>query len=130
MYDLEGNFLKEFESATQANKYLKPEATTGGHLSRAIKCGHLHFGYQFSYEKLEYMKRYEPKQYKRYDVFTTLNQERKEKKPIGRFNDNGELLEVFSCLRECVDAGYRNAKQVILGKRSRCKNYIFKYIEN
>lgn len=130
MYDLEGNFLMEFESVTQANKYLKPTATTGGHLSRAIKCGHLYFGYQFSYEKLDYMKRFESKTYKRYDVFTQLNEERKEKKPVGRYDQDGQLLETFSCISECVNAGYKNAKQVILGKRKKCKNYIFKYLEN
>ena len=36
MYDLDGNFEREFESLIAAAKYLNPEATGGGHLPRAI----------------------------------------------------------------------------------------------
>lgn len=128
MYDLEGNFIREFETVTEANKFVNPKATGGGHLSRAIKLGHIHFGYQFSYEKLECMKKFTRKNYKRYDIFSILNEERREKKPIGKYDLEGVLIETFECHRDCVNAGYKNVKAVIEGKRKTCKGFTFKYI--
>lgn len=128
MYDLDGNYIREFETVTAANKFVNPNAIGGGHLSRAIKLGHTHWGYQFSYEKLPFMKKFTPKQYKRYNPFPKLMEEKKEKKPIAMFDLDGNFIKEFSCLSECANAGYKNAKQVILGKRKHCKNFIFKYV--
>ena len=48
---------------------------------------------------------------------------------VGRFNDDGELLETFNTMTDCVKAGYKNAKLVALGKRDHCKGYVFKYLD-
>lgn len=50
-------------------------------------------------------------------------------KKVGRFDDNDVLLEVFDTMTDCVKAGYKNAKQVALGKRNYCKGYKFKYLD-
>lgn len=48
---------------------------------------------------------------------------------VGRFDDNGNLLETYSTMTECVKAGYANAKSVAQGKRKKCKGYVFKYLD-
>jgi len=101
---------------------LNPKAIGAGHLPRAIKKGHQFLGHQFSYEKLPSMKKLKHRN------VTTVD------KPyiggkIGRYNDNGELLEILPNMTECVKAGYKNAKQVALGKRQHCKGFVFKYLD-
>ena len=128
MYDLDGNFIRGFDTVTAANKFVNPKAIGGGHLSRAIRLGHTHWGFQFSYEHLPFMKKFTPKQYKRYNPFPKLMEEKKEKKPIAMYDMDGNFVKEFSRLSECAHAGYKNAKQVILGKRKHCKNFIFKYV--
>ena len=48
---------------------------------------------------------------------------------VGRFDDNGNLLQTYENMTECVKDGYKNAKQVALGKREHCKGYVFKYLD-
>lgn len=122
MYDLDGNFEMEFDGVNEAGRYLNPEAKGAGHLPRAIKEGHQFLGHQFSYEKLPFMKKLKHRN------ITTVD------KPyiggkVGRYNDNGELLETFPNMTECVKAGYKNAKQVAIGKRDHCKGFVFKYLD-
>ena len=45
MYDLEGNYEREFDSVNSAGRFLKPSAAGAGHLPRAIKEGHQFLGY-------------------------------------------------------------------------------------
>lgn len=123
MYDLDGNFEMEFESLIAAAKYLNPNATGGGHLPRAIKKRHQFLGHQFSYEKVDKM----PK------LKAMKNREHVEKPysggKVGRFDKEGNLLETFETMTDCVKAGYKNAKLVALGKRNVCKGFVFKYLD-
>ena len=48
---------------------------------------------------------------------------------VGKYNDDGDLLEIFETMTDCVKAGYKNAKSVALGQRSHCKGYVFKYLD-
>ena len=48
---------------------------------------------------------------------------------VGRFDKEGNLLETFKTMTDCVKAGYKNAKQVALGKRNVCKGFVFKYLD-
>lgn len=48
---------------------------------------------------------------------------------VGKFDSKGHLLEVFETMTDCVKAGYKNAKQVALGKRNYCKGFVFKYLD-
>ena len=122
MYDLDGNFEREFDSLNSAGRFLNQEAKGAGHLPRAIKEGHQYLGHQFSYEKLPFMKKLKHREMNGVE------------KPyiggkVGRFDDNGNLLEEYNTMTDCVKAGYRNAKQVALGKREHCKGFVFKYLD-
>lgn len=123
MYDLEGNFEREFESLIAAAKYLNPEATGGGHLPRAIKQRHQFLGHQFSYEKVDKMP-----------PLKAMKNREKVEKPyvggrVGRYDEEGNLLEIYETMTHCVKAGYKNAKLVALGKRNKCKGFVFKYLD-
>lgn len=123
MYDLQGNFEREFESLISAAKYLNPEATGGGHLPRAIKNRHQFLGHQFSYEKVDNI-----------GPIKAMKNRLKVEKPysggkVGKYDISGNLLETFETMTACVKAGYKNAKLVALGKRKSCKGFIFKYLD-
>ena len=123
MYDLDGKFEKEFESLIDAAKYLNPEATGGGHLPRAIKNRHQFLGHQFSYKKVDNI-----------GPIKAMKNRLKVEKPysggkVGRFDKEGNLLETFETMTDCVKAGYKNAKLVALGKRNVCKGFVFKYLD-
>lgn len=122
MYDLDGNFEMEFDSLHDAARYLNPEKGTPGHLPRAIRLGHQYLGHQFSYEKLPFMKKLKHRK------ITTVDMPYTGKK-VGRYDVNGNLLETYNTMTDCVKAGYKNAKLVALGKRNFCKGYVFKYLD-
>lgn len=115
MYDLDGNFVKEFDTVYDCNKYLHPTAVNGGHIPRAIKLGHVVDNYQFSYEKLPYMKKYERKPGCHIP------------KKVGRFNEDAELLETYESYAACFKAGYKNLSRA-LKQGIKCKGFYFKYI--
>jgi len=121
MYDLDGNYEREFDSVNSAGRFLNPKAKGAGHLPRAIKEGHQYLGHQFSYEKLPFMKKLKCR------TMTTVDTPYIGGK-VGKFNDNNELLEIFDTMTHCVKAGYKNAKLVAQGKRDHCKGFIFKYL--
>lgn len=122
MYDLDGNFEREFDSVNSAGRFLNPKAKGAGHLPRAIKEGHQYLGHQFSYEKLPFMKKLKCRTMGIVEKPYTGGK-------VGRFNDNGDLLETFETMTDCVKAGYKNAKLVAQGKREHCKGFVFKYLD-
>lgn len=128
MYDSSGNFVKEFNCINDCMRFINPNAKNGSHIRRAIKLGQRVKGFQFSYEKLPYMKEWKTKEFTRVNNLPNIPYN-KEFKPIGRYDLSGNLLQVYSCLSECMKDGYKNAKFVIRGIRTHCKGYVFKYIE-
>lgn len=56
--------------------------------------------------------------------FNTINSPK-----VGRFDDNGNLLETFENLTACRKAGYSNANKVLQGERIHCNGYVFKYLD-
>lgn len=122
MYDLDGNFEREFDSVNSAGRFLNPSAVGAGHLPRAIKEGHQYLGHQFSYNKLPYMKKL-----KHRNITTVCKPYIG--KSVGRYDDNDNLLEIYETMTDCVKAGYKNAKLVAEGKREHCKGYKFKYLD-
>lgn len=123
MYDLNGNFEREFESLVAAAKFLNPDVTGGGHLPRAIKHRHQFLGHQFSYEKKDNI-----------GAINAMKNRLHVKKPytggkVGRFDQNGNLLETYETMTDCVKAGYKNAKMVAQGRRNICKGFVFKYLD-
>jgi len=123
MYDLEGNFEKEFEGIHQAGRYVDPNYTGGGHIARAIKEGFQFHGHQFSYDKVEKLKNLKP-----HRKMTTVEKPYTGGK-VGKYDDEGNLLETFETMTDCVKAGYKNAKLVALGQRQHCKGFVFKYLD-
>ena len=127
MYDIYGEYIRSFDTVVDANKFISPGATTGGHISSNIRKGMLTKGYQFSYEKLPFMKEYKKKKIERSDEYREMLRVRKSK-PVGRYTMNGELVETYPSLKSCREAGYTNAQAVIEKNRNHCKGYVFKYI--
>lgn len=128
MYDLSGEYIRSFETVTEANKFINPGATSGGHISRNIRLGYLTKGYQFSYEKVPFMKEYEKKKIERTDEYKE-NISKRQSKRVGRFTLEGELLEEYPSLKKCREAGYTNAQGVIEKRRTHCKGFLFKYLD-
>lgn len=114
MYDLDGNFVQEFETAYACNKFLDPRAKNGSPVLKAIRTGQILHNYQFSKEKVPFMKKYTPKQ-----------GSHKFKIKVGRYDDSGNLLETFESILECVKAGYKNVGKALKTNR-KCKGFYFK----
>lgn len=127
MYDKSGEYIRSFETVTEANKFINPGSTTSGHISRNIRMGYLVKGYQLSYEKLPYMKQYEKRKIERSPEYREMLSKR-QSKPVGRYSMNWELLEKYPSLKKCREAGYTNAQAVIEKKREHCKGFKFKYL--
>lgn len=117
MYDADGNFEREFETVYECNKFFFPNATSGGHVPRAIRLGHLIEGHQLSYEKVPFMKKYQRKNGSHIPI------------KVGKYNDSWELIEVFNSTSECRKAGYSNLSRA-LKQGIKCKGFYFKYIES
>lgn len=126
MYDSNGNFIKEFNSLKECQNEIAPHAKNQSHISRAIKNGTRVYNYQFSYEKVPYMKKW--KHEVNSENYSKAQQNRVYKK-VGRYDDDWNLLEVFNTPAEMRRAGYRNGYSVLKGKRTHCKGYRFKYLE-
>ena len=122
MYNLDGEFEREFESLREASLHLSPKCHGPGHLPRAIKLGHQYLGHQFSYEKVPCMKKL------KYRKLITVDKPNIGPK-VGQYDDNGNLIKTYENMTECVKAGFKNAKQVAIGKREHCKGYVFKYLD-
>jgi hypothetical protein len=128
MYDLEGVFIREFESVNEAGRYFGKQSG-GAHISRAIRLGHKCHDHQFSYEHLPFMKKFERNKTKR-SLESISKQIKTQGKPVGRFDANNTLLETFESLNACKRAGYTNSQGVIEGRRNHCKGFIFKYLND
>ena len=127
MYDISGVYIRSFETVTEANKTINPGATSSGHISRNIKLGYLTNGYQFSYEKVPFMKEYVKPEIIRSDEYRAKLSKSKSKR-VGRFDLEGNMLEEYPSLKSCKQAGYTNAQGVIEKRRNHCKGFIFKYL--
>jgi len=125
MYNLDGNFIKEFECVNDAGRYFNKQ--NGGSISKSIRLGHKCFDHQFSYEKLPFMKQFKRKITKKTaeSIEKTIE---KTRKAVGRFDMNNNLLETFLSLNDCKRAGYTNVQGVIEGRRNHCKGFVFKYL--
>lgn len=122
MYDLEGNYIREFSGINIAARTINPKAVNGSHITRAIKTGGAYQGYQWSYTKVPYMKK---KQVRKQSEFVKPYTGKK----VARCDDNGNIIEIYKTATDCYKAGYTNVKKVLLGQRERCKGFKFKYLD-
>lgn len=124
MYDLDGNYIRSFSGINIAARTVNPNAANGSHISRAIKQGYVYQGYQWSYEKVPFMKKITKHREVKVEELKAYQGPK-----VGRFDDNDNLLEVFDNLTLCKKAGYKNANEVIRGNRIHCKGFRFKYLD-
>ena len=117
MYDLEGNFVKEFESALDCNRYFDVNAVNGSAVLKAARLGQTLHGYQFSREKLPYMKKYTPRK-----------GSHNNKCKIGRYDESNILVETYESINKAVKQGYRNVNKALRTGR-KCKGFYFKYVD-
>lgn len=139
MYDLNGNFEMEFQSRSDAARFLTGRQRPASAIAKAINCHQFYHGHQFSDVKLPCMKDFE-----------TLSKDRKKRvvntikdkytsgiilnftKPrkVGQYDMDGNLIKEWDSLRQCIKVGkFTNAQGVLNGQRSHCKGFVFKYIE-
>ena len=102
MYDLDGKFVQEFESAFDCNRFFDENAKNGSAVLKAVRLGHTLHGYQFSKEKLPYMKKHKVRPGSHSSNIK-----------VGRYNDDGDLIEVYESKRACQRAGYKNVDKAI-----------------
>lgn len=124
MYDLDGNYVKSFSGINSAAQAINPNAANGSHISRAIRQGYVYQNYQWSYEKVPFMKKITKHRVQTVETLKPYNGPK-----VGRFDDNWNLLETFDNLTLCKKAGYKNANEVIRGRREHCKGFRFKYLD-
>lgn len=123
MYDLEGNYIRSFSGINIAARTINPNAANGSHITRAIKTGGIYQNYQWSYEKVPFMKKKKVRKQPE-DIATPYVGPK-----VGRFDDDWNLLEVFDTLTDCRKAGYKNAQRVLKGEREHCLGFRFKYLD-
>ncbi len=138
LYDKEGNFVKEFNTATAAAKFIGVKSL--GNISRAAKTGMFVGGYQVSYIKLPYMKNYT--MYKKTNYTKMCNVLLKKYSDnkvcnianpvkIAQYDLNDNLVKIWDTMSACRKAGFTNVQAVVEGRRYTCKGYKFKkYYEN
>ena len=108
-YDLEGNFIKEWSSYSEVKNYFGRDV--GIHAS--IRLGQSCYGFQWSWEKVPYMKKLEPKTKAR---------------KVGKYTINGELIQVFDSVRKAKEDTC-GAPNVLSGKRKTAGGFLWKYID-
>lgn len=122
MYDLDGNYIRSFSGINIAAKIINPGTANGSHISRAIKTGGVYQNYQWSYDKVPFMKKKKVRKQPESVAIPYAGPK------VGRYDDEWNLLEVFDTLTDCRKAGYKNAQRVLNGEREHCLGYRFKYL--
>lgn len=109
-YDLNGNFIKEWNSCLEAYKNL---GFGYSQISSKIKRGNPVCGkYQWSRVKVDKM----PNR----NIYIN-------KKKVGQYTPSGKLIKIYDSVRECRK-DFGNVSRVLSGKATNCKGYNFKYI--
>lgn len=109
-YDLEGNFIKEWENYSQVKRYFGKDINIHASIRLNQSCQ----GYQWSWEKLPNMKCLKPKT---------------KAKKVGKYTMDGILIQIFNTVRE-AKADTCGAPNVLTGKRKSAGGYLWKYIED
>lgn len=108
-YSLEGKFIAEFSSCSEAERALNVKRG----LSTAIRLGRIFAGFQWKLEKLD-----------KIDSVIIKSKARK----VGQYDLEGNLIKTFDTVTECQKQ-FSGCKHVLHGKRKTSGGFIFKYIE-
>lgn len=108
-YDLQGNFIKEWNSYKDVKQYFKKDVG----IHAAIRLNNSCAGYQWSWEKLPNMKELKP-----------ATKARK----VGKYTIDGILVQTFNTVRE-AKKDTSGAPGVLRGLRKTAGGYIWKYLD-
>ena len=110
-YDSSGNFLEEYES-----QYLAEDANPGSNITKSIKLKSICYnGFIWGLEKLE--------------NYNSKGKSKNSKKKVGKFDDDGNLLQEWESMRQCSKEVGVGVQNVLTGKYQKHKGFIYKYIE-
>ena len=108
-YEINGTFIKEWKNVKTVKEYFNTTKITDSLIS-----GRTHQGFQWSYTKM--------------DRLPDLSNKGGRARKVGRYDDDGNLLEVFNTMTECQKQ-YGNVGKVLKGVVEKCKGFRFKYLE-
>ena len=108
-YDLEGNFIKEWENYNSVKKYFGKDIG----IHAAIRLNNSCMGFQWSWEKLPNMKCLKPKTKAR---------------KVGKYTMDGILIQTFNSVREAKQDTC-GAPNVLCGKRKSAGGCLWRYID-
>lgn len=137
LYDKNGDFVKEFPSQHKAALFIYGKESGGANISRTLKQGYGFCGnYQVSRIKVDFMKDYNTykdtiweKMVIKFSDKEGLENRFGNPKKVAQYDMDGNLITIYKSLGECKRAGFTNAQGVIEGRRSHCKGFTFKYIQ-
>ncbi len=109
-YDMEGNFLKKWDTVADAQK----EYGMSLNVHKAIRLGTSSKGFQWSWENVPYMKK-----------LITKTRTRK----VGKYDENGILIEVFNSVRSARQ-NTSGAQKALTSKTHYSGGYYWKYLED
>lgn len=109
LYDLDGNFYKEFESPIECARFFGQKSSSA--ISSAVRLNRAYKGYQISFEKVPFMKK------------ISLNNQ---KQKVLQYDMEGKLIKVWDSITAAVEVHGQGVKKVIRGLNKHCHNFIFK----
>lgn len=139
LYDENGNFVKSFNSRTDASEFVYGDRKHAGNISRAVHQGEFCGKYQATNIKVPFMKDYKTFKkgvYKK--IVSTINNKYSEgkvlnfanPKKVAQYDLNGNLIKIWDSLNQCRKAGFTNVQAVLEGNRNQCKGSTFKYYKD
>lgn len=108
-YSLDGEFLNEYNSCSEAQKILNLKSG----LSTAIKLGRVFGGFQWSLEKVDKL-----------ESKKTFHKARK----VGQYDLQGNLIKIFNTVTECTKE-FSGCRHVLNGRNKTSGGFIFKYMD-
>lgn len=138
MYDLEGNFVQEFESRSAAARFVYGNSKAVGTITTAIKTGSICAEkYQFSATKVDCMVNYVnykgtiwEEHVEKYKTGIRKRNDALIPRKIAQYDLEGNLIKVWPTLTACKAAGFTNVQRIVQGQGHTCKGYTFKYYED
>lgn len=118
MYDLDGKFVQEFSSAADCARHFCITAINGSSVLKAARLGQTLHGYQFSREKVPYMKKW-----------TAKFGSHSFKRPVGKYDENGNLVKVYESTLAAKNDGYQNVAKALKYPERKCKGCYFRYLD-
>ena len=110
-YDLEGNFIKEWTNLSEIRQFYGKELN----IANSIKQGHACNGFQWSWEKVPFMKK--------------LQNKSGRIRKVGKYDLNNNLIKVYNSVNEAKRENGSSVVNMLRGKQKTAKGYIYKYIE-